>query len=61
MISLLNLGSIGWGEWGVIFVLALLVFGPKRLPTIARQAGRAIRQFQHGMKEFTDEVKKRVD
>ncbi|MDO8494500.1 MAG: twin-arginine translocase TatA/TatE family subunit [Deltaproteobacteria bacterium] len=59
MISLLNFGSIGWGEWGVIFVIALLVFGSKRLPVIARQAGRAIRQFQHGMKELTDEIKKK--
>ena len=38
----------------VIFVVALLVFGPKRLPEMGAQIGRSINAFKKGMSEFTD-------
>jgi sec-independent protein translocase protein TatA len=31
----------------VVLVLGLLIFGPKRLPELGSQVGRAIREFQH--------------
>ena len=34
----------------IIAVIALLVFGPSRLPSIGRAAGKTIREFQSGMK-----------
>ncbi len=37
----------------VIFVVAIIVFGPDRLPDFARQAGRLVRQF----KQFTDSAR----
>jgi len=38
--------SIGAAEIVIILVLALLVFGPKRLPEMGRSLGRALREFK---------------
>jgi len=38
--------NIGPLELVAIFVVALLVFGPEKLPEIGRQVGRAIREFR---------------
>jgi Tat protein translocase TatB subunit len=51
------MGSLGWSEIMVIMVLALVVFGPNRLPDIARQVGKAIREVRRVSSEFQDEVK----
>jgi sec-independent protein translocase protein TatB len=39
-------GSLGWLEIGMLFVVALLVFGPDKLPTVARDAARVLRQLR---------------
>ena len=44
-------GSIGMPELLVIFAVALLVFGPKRLPDIGRSIGEAIRGFKKSLSE----------
>ena len=38
------LDSLGWGEAGVLLVVVLFVFGPDRLPSLAVDAGRALRR-----------------
>ena len=45
------LGSIGMPELLVIFVIALLVFGPSKLPELGRSIGEAIRGFHKALKE----------
>lgn len=40
-----------------IAVFALLIFGPKRLPEIARSMGKALREFKRATSGFTDELK----
>jgi sec-independent protein translocase protein TatA len=50
-------GSIGPTELILIFVVALLVFGPKRLPEIGRSVGKAIREF----KKTSEEIKGRIE
>lgn len=40
------LGSIGMQELNIIGVIAMLIFGPKRLPQIGRSMGEAIREFR---------------
>ena len=45
------LGSIGMPELLVIFVIALLVFGPRRLPDVGRSIGEAIRGFKKALNE----------
>jgi sec-independent protein translocase protein TatB len=37
-------GSLGWSEILLLFVVALVVFGPDKLPQVARDAGRMLRQ-----------------
>ena len=44
------MGNLGLSELLVIFVIALLVIGPKRLPEVARGLGEAMRAFQGAMK-----------
>lgn len=44
-------GSIGMPELLVIFVIALLVFGPSKLPDLGRSIGEAIRGFQKALRE----------
>src|ERR1700694_5814819 len=39
-------GSIGFPELLVIFVIALIVFGPKKLPELGRSLGNAINEFK---------------
>jgi TatA/E family protein of Tat protein translocase len=39
-------GSIGFPELIMIFIVVLLVFGPKKLPEFAKLLGRAIREFR---------------
>lgn len=38
--------NVGWGEMALIMLIAMIVFGPNRLPEIARSVGKFIRQFQ---------------
>ena len=54
----MNIFGIGLPEMGVIMVVALLVFGPKKLPEIGRSLGKALRSFQDASKEFETEFKR---
>jgi sec-independent protein translocase protein TatA len=54
----MNVFGIGLPEMIVIFVIALLVFGPKKLPEIGKSLGKTIRSFQDASKEFQEEFKK---
>jgi len=50
-------GSIGFPELIVILSIALLVFGPKKLPEVGRSIGRALREFR----KTSDEIKERIE
>ena len=39
-------GSLGWGEILMLGVIALFIFGPDKLPQVARDAGRMLRQLR---------------
>ncbi|WP_036486219.1 TatA/E family twin arginine-targeting protein translocase [Myxosarcina sp. GI1] len=54
----MNIFGIGLPEMALIMVVALLVFGPKKLPEIGRSLGKAIRGFQDASKEFETEFKR---
>jgi len=56
-----NVFGIGLPEMAVIMVLALLVFGPKKLPEIGRTLGKAMRSFQDASKEFETEFKREAE
>ncbi len=40
----------------IILVIALLLFGPKRLPEIGQGLGKTIREFRNAMKEGSEET-----
>ncbi len=40
------LPSVGFGEWVILFVVLLVVYGPHRLPDLARRLGRLLAQWQ---------------
>ncbi len=44
--------NLGFSEMLFIFFLALLLFGPKKLPEIGRQIGRALNEFKRASNEF---------
>ena len=48
--------SVGWGELSVLLVLALFVFGPERLPAMALQAGRRLREAKRYLTTMTSEL-----
>jgi sec-independent protein translocase protein TatA len=54
----MNIFGIGLPEMALIMIVALLIFGPKKLPEIGRSLGKAIRGFQDASKEFEAEFKK---
>jgi TatA/E family protein of Tat protein translocase len=49
--------GLGAGEILIILIIAFLLFGPKELPEIGRQVGKAVR----GFKETADDLKKSVE
>jgi sec-independent protein translocase protein TatB len=52
--------NLGWGESAFLLLLALLIFGPERLPKMAAQAGRAVRQFRSMASGVTDDLKREL-
>ena len=49
--------NIGPAEILVVLVVALIVFGPKRLPEVGRQVGRAVRE----LRRMQDTVRSELD
>src|SRR5262249_28591415 len=47
------MGQLGFSEMLLIFIVALLVFGPKKLPELGKSLGKGIREF----KKATEELK----
>ncbi len=50
-------GNIGFPELLIILAIALLVFGPKKLPEVSKSIGRAVREFRRA----SDEIKGKIE
>jgi sec-independent protein translocase protein TatA len=46
------MGPLGWQETVFIFLLALLIFGPKKLPELGKTIGKAITEFRRASSEL---------
>ena len=55
------MGSIGAGEIILIFLIALLLFGPSKLPELGRALGRAVREFKKAETEVRDAISAEPD
>ena len=50
------MGNIGGSELVIIFVLALLLLGPRRLPEVGEALGRGLRRFRQASRDLRDEL-----
>ena len=53
--------NLGMPEILVILVLALLLFGPKKLPELGRSLGQSIREFKKGASEIKEELESALE
>ena len=53
--------GIGGMEIFVILIIALVIFGPQKLPEMGRSLGKAIREFKSAGTELQDELTKAAD
>jgi len=49
------IGNIGPLEIGIVLIIALVVFGPKRLPDLGQSLGKGIREFKGSVTGENDE------
>ena len=54
----MNIFGIGLPEIAVIVILALLIFGPKRLRQLGKTIGKTLKGLQTASKEFENEINK---
>lgn len=54
------MGRIGLMELIVILAVVLLLFGPKKLPELAKGMGEAVREFRKGTKDLDDAINQPV-
>ncbi|MDO8690850.1 MAG: twin-arginine translocase TatA/TatE family subunit [Dehalococcoidia bacterium] len=52
--------NVGFGELMLIMLVALIVFGPGKLPEIGGAIGRAMQEFRRASSELTDELTREV-
>jgi sec-independent protein translocase protein TatA len=55
------MGNIGFPEMVVIFIVALLVFGPKRLPELGRSLGRGINEFRRASSDLKSSIQREIE
>lgn len=53
--------NIGFPEMMVILIIALIVFGPGKLPEIGGSIGKAMREFRRASSELTEELTREVE
>ncbi|WP_081772949.1 MULTISPECIES: twin-arginine translocase TatA/TatE family subunit [unclassified Bacillus (in: firmicutes)] len=54
------LSNIGVPGMILILIVALIVFGPNKLPEIGRAVGSSIREFKRASEGLTEEIKKEI-
>jgi sec-independent protein translocase protein TatB len=53
--------NLGFSEMVFLFILALLIFGPKRLPEIGRQIGRLMNEFRRASNDFRSQIESEIN
>lgn len=53
-------GSIGMPELIIIFVIALIIFGPRKLPELGRSLGKSISEFRRASSELRNTLEEEI-
>lgn len=51
----MRIGSLGVPELLIILLVVLLIFGPRRLPEMAKGLGQSVREFRKGVKDMKED------
>ena len=54
------LGSIGMPELIIILVIALIIFGPRKLPELGRSLGRSLKEFKRASNELQNTLDEEI-
>lgn len=54
------LGSIGMPELIIIFVIALIIFGPRKLPELGRSLGKSLAEFKRASNELKSTLEEEI-
>ncbi|MEN2464886.1 MULTISPECIES: twin-arginine translocase TatA/TatE family subunit [Ornithinibacillus] len=55
-----NMGPIGIPGLILILIIALVIFGPKKLPEIGKAAGQTLKEFKKSAKDLTEDVTEEI-
>jgi len=54
------MGSLGFPELIVIFVIALIIFGPRKLPEIGRSLGKSLAEFKKASNDLRNTLEEEI-
>lgn len=54
------MGNLGFSEVAFIFVIALLLFGPKKLPELGRSIGKGLSEFRRASAELRGNLEREI-
>ena len=57
----MNIFGVGLPEMAVIAALALVIFGPKKLPELGKSLGKTLKSLQKASSEFENEFQKSIE
>ena len=61
MLPAFVIGKIGFQELLIILIIALFVFGPKKLPKLGKAMGATLHNFKRGMKQGERDAQDKIE
>ncbi len=57
----MRIGPLGIWELLIILVVVLLIFGPRRLPEMAKGIGQSVREFRKGIRDIKGDIETEIN